>query len=409
MLADKGWKQLLMAAGLGVFVSAADVVASDWARFRGPNGTGISPDPEPLPVEFGADKNLKWKVALPGAGVSCPIVVGDRVFVTCYSGYGVSRQDAGEMQALKRHMVCLNRGDGKVVWERTIDAVLPEDDRAWGSSSSPILAGQVLVVPAGPESRAVIGYDVESGRELWKAAGDSLGNVWGTPALSVIDEQRTDVVIGAPYEIWGLNPATGKLRWYCTAMETDQFNSSVLIDGGTIYAVEGRGGGSIAIRAGGKGDVSGSNVVWSGNDSNRFSTPLLYEGRMYLISGGLVKSVNAADGKEIFQGRLTGGPAGGGGGAPGAPGAAGGGGRGRGGFGGGRGGSDYASPVLGDGRIYYVNRAGDIYVLKPGDALEVLAKNRLTSEQEDFSATPAISSGQLFFRSNRHLYCVSGQ
>ncbi len=462
MLADKGWKQLLMAAGLGVFVSAADVVASDWARFRGPNGTGISPDPEPLPVEFGADKNLKWKVALPGAGVSCPIVVGDRVFVTCYSGYGVSRQDAGEMQALKRHMVCLNRGDGKVVWERTIDAVLPEDeysgmgvpehgyashtpvsdgkrvyaffgksgvycwdmdgkelwkasagtgsdDRAWGSSSSPILAGQVLVVPAGPESRAVIGYDVESGRELWKAAGDSLGNVWGTPALSVIDEQRTDVVIGAPYEIWGLNPATGKLRWYCTAMETDQFNSSVLIDGGTIYAVEGRGGGSIAIRAGGKGDVSGSNVVWSGNDSNRFSTPLLYEGRMYLISGGLVKSVNAADGKEIFQGRLTGGPAGGGGGAPGAPGAAGGSGRGRGGFGGGRGGSDYASPVLGDGRIYYVNRAGDIYVLKPGDALEVLAKNRLTSEQEDFSATPAISSGQLFFRSNRHLYCVSGQ
>ena len=462
MLADKGWKQLLMAAGLGVFVSAADVVASDWARFRGPNGTGISPDPEPLPVEFGADKNLKWKVALPGAGVSCPIVVGDRVFVTCYSGYGVSRQDAGEMQALKRHMVCLNRGDGKVVWERTIDAVLPEDeysgmgvpehgyashtpvsdgkrvyaffgksgvycwdmdgkelwkasagtgsdDRAWGSSSSPILAGQVLVVPAGPESRAVIGYDVESGRELWKAEGDSLGNVWGTPALSVIDEQRTDVVIGAPYEIWGLNPATGKLRWYCTAMETDQFNSSVLIDGGTIYAVEGRGGGSIAIRAGGKGDVSGSNVVWSGNDSNRFSTPLLYEGRMYLISGGLVKSVNAADGKEIFQGRLTGGPAGGGGGAPGAPGAAGGGGRGRGGFGGGRGGSDYASPVLGDGRIYYVNRAGDIYVLKPGDALEVLAKNRLTSEQEDFSATPAISSGQLFFRSNRHLYCVSGQ
>ncbi|MFN9941067.1 MAG: serine/threonine protein kinase, partial [bacterium] len=124
---------------------------------------------------------------------------------------------------------------------------------------------------------------------MWKAAGDSLGNVWGTPALSVIDEQRTDVVSGAPYEIWGLNPATGKLRWYCTAMETDQFNSSVLIDGGTIYAVEGRGGGSIAIRAGGKGDVSGSNVVWSGNDSNRFSTPLLYEGRMYLISGGLVK------------------------------------------------------------------------------------------------------------------------
>ena len=80
-----------------------------------------------------------------------------------------------------------------------------------------------------------------------------------------------------------------------------------------------------------------------------------------------------------------------------------------GGFGGGRGGSDYASPVLGDGRIYYVTRGGDIYVLKPGEKLEVLAQNRLTAEQEDFSATPAISGGQLIFRSNRHLYCVSAQ
>jgi hypothetical protein len=65
--------------------------------------------------------------------------------------------------------------------------------------------------------------------------------------------------------------------------------------------------------------------------------------------------------------------------------------------------------VLGDGKIYYVNRAGDIYVLKPGAALEVLAKNRLTADQEDFSATPAISNGQIFFRSSRHLYCVSAQ
>ena len=93
----------------------------------------------------------------------------------------------------------------------------------------------------------------------------------------------------------------------------------------------------------------------------------------------------------------------------GAPGGGGGGRGGRGGFGGGRGGSDYASPVLGDGRIYYVTRGGDIYVLKPGEKLEVLAQNRLTAEQEDFSATPAISGGQLIFRSNRHLYCVSAQ
>lgn len=454
--------QWIVCSGLAMQLAASVTQGSDWLRFRGPNGTGISPDQEPLPSSFGENENLQWKTPLPGAGVSCPIVVGDRVFVTCYSGYGLDRQSPGEMSALKRHMVCINRADGKVLWEQTVDAVLPEDeysgmgvpehgyashtpvsdgthvfgffgksgvyawdlegkqiwhqevgkgsdDRAWGSSSSPILAGGVLIVPAGAEARAVIGLEAETGRELWKAEGDGLGNVWGTPALSVIDEKRTDVVLGAPYEIWGLNPETGKLRWYCSAMETDQFNSSVLIDGAMIYAVEGRGGGSIAIRAGGKGDVTASNIAWTGNDSNRFSTPLLYEGRLYLISGGTVKCVNAQDGREIYQARLQGGGDAAGGGAPGSNGQPPGGGRGRGGFGGGRGGSDYASPVLGDGKIYYVARGGDIHVLKPGDKLEKLSTNRLTAEQEDFSATPAISSGQIFFRSNRHLYCVSGK
>ncbi len=142
------------------------------------------------------------------------------------------------------------------------------------------------------------------------------------------------------------------------------------------------------------------------------------------------------DGKEIYQARLQAGAAGGGpesgapvGRGPGAGGLGGsgagqppsgdirggfgGGGQppGRGGFGGGGGfgGFDYSSPVLGDGKIYYVTRSGDIHVIKPGDTFEKLATNRLTSDSEDFSATPAISDGQIFFRSSKHLYCVSAQ
>lgn len=476
-------KSLLLLAVFGL--SAGSTNASDWDRFRGPNGTGISPDKEPLPVNFGETENLKWKVALPGAGVSCPIVVGDKVFVTCYSGYGVDRQTPGDMNALKRHVVCVDRSTGKTLWEKTIDPVLPEDefsgmgvpehgyashtpvsdgkniyvffgksgvyaydldgkelwntsvgkrsdDRAWGSSSSPIVVDNVLVVPAGAETRAVVGLDKTTGKELWKAESDNLGNVWGTPCLSKVDDTRTDVVIGAPYEIWGINPATGKLKWFCNAMETDQFNSSVVVSDNTVFAVEGRGGGSIAIKTGGKGDVTASNVVWSGNDSNRFATPLVYEGRIYLISGGTAKCVNAADGKQIYQARLAGGEAGGapggpgvpggpgaggpggpggrpdeGGRPPGGPGGPGGGRGGRGGRGGGGFGSDYASPVLGDGKIYYISRGGEISVIKPSETFEKLATNKLTSETEDFSATPAISSGQIFFRSNKHLYCVS--
>ncbi len=469
----------------GAFFSASGVQASDWDRFRGPNGTGISPDPDPLPTTFSETENLQWKVALPGGGVSCPIVVGDKVFVTCYSGYGLDSRDPGEIENLKRHLVCLDRATGKTLWEKTVAAVLPEDpyrgagvpehgyashtptsdgknvyvffgksgvfaydmdgnqlwqtsvgkesdDREWGSSSSPIVTGEVVVVVAGPESRAIVGLDKATGKELWRADSDGLGNVWGTPALAKIDETRTDVVIGAPNEIWGLNPATGKLKWYCEAMATDQFNSSVVVADSKIYAVEGRGGGSIAIKTGGRGDITKTDVVWSGRDSNRFSTPLLYEGRMYLISGSVARCVNATNDEEIFQARMQGGEAAPGNDAPGGPPsgrpAAGPGqqgdrppggqppseqGGGRGGFGGfgggGRGGSDYSSPVLGDGKIYYVTRKGEIHVIKATDKFEKLATNRVTSESEDFSATPAISAGQIFFRSNKHLYCVSLQ
>jgi hypothetical protein len=318
--------------------------------------------------------------------------------------------------------------DGKQLWHAAVGT--GSDDRAWGSSSSPILAGNVLVVAAGPESRAVVGLDAASGKELWKAESDLLGSVWGTPALSVVDDSRTDVVIGAPSEIWAINPQSGKLRWYCSAMQTDQFNSSVLVDGSMIYAVEGRGGGSIAIRGGGRGDVTADHVAWSGNDSNRFSTPLLHDGRLYLISGGTVKCIKAADGSEVFQGRLQssrgadgasegsregrppGGPAGPG--VPGAPGQPPGGGRGGfGGFGGGRGGrggmggQDYSSPVLGDGKIFYVSRSGELYVIKPTEKLEQVSSGRITTESEDFSASPAISDGRLLIRSSKHLYCFT--
>ena len=140
------------------------------------------------------------------------------------------------------------------------------------------------------------------------ADSDGLGNVWGTPALAKIDEERTDVVIGAPNEIWGLNPATGKLKWYCEAMATEQFNSSVVISDETVFAVEGRGGGSIAIKTGGKGDITKTDVVWSGRDSNRFSTPLIYESRMYLISDGVARCINTVNDEQIFEHRLQGFP-----------------------------------------------------------------------------------------------------
>ncbi len=252
-------------------------------------------------------------------------------------------------------------------------------------------------------------------------------------------------MIGAPSEIWGLNLRNGKLRWYCPYVESDQFSSSVVVDGDVVFAVEGRGGGSVAVKAGGKGDVSESQVVWKGRDNSRFASPVVYDGRLYIVSSRTVTCLDAKSHEKIFEGRFknsagesaapaggpgaggpgAGGPGGRGPGGPGAggpgPGGPGGGGPGAGGpggpGGGGRGGrggggfgsTDYASPVIADGKLYFVARNGETYVIEAGKEFKQIAVNRVTTENEEFSATPAISNGEIFLRSSKHLYCVSSQ
>ena len=286
----------------------ASPVSADWTRFRGPNGSGISSDSETLPTKWSATENLKWKIPLPGPGSSSPIVVGNKVLVTCWSGYGTSRENPGDQSQLRRHLLCLDRETGKTLWSKSIEPLLPEDSyrgnftqhgyashtpvsdgdriyayfgktgamafdldgnvlwqtgigtesdpRGWGSASSPILYENFVIVTASAESEAMVALDKETGKEVWRQEAAGFGGTWGTPLLVKVDDERTDLVIGVPFEIWALNPGTGKLQWYCEAMDTDSFCSSVVEDAGVIYAIEGRGGGSIAVRAGGKDDVT---------------------------------------------------------------------------------------------------------------------------------------------------------
>ena len=460
---------LFYAALTSAMVGVCSVAhTADWARFRGPNGSGVATDAGKLPSEFSETKNLKWKVALPGRGSSSPIVVGDRVLISCWSGYGQSREDVGDMKALKLHLVCYDRATGKELWNQTIDPHFPEepyqgmfaehgyashtpvsdgesvfvyfgksgvhafdlegkklwnrqvgtgaDRNGWGSASSPILYKDLVIVTASAESQAVIALDKKSGEEVWKQVAEGFAGTWGTPVLVEVDKERSDLVIGVPYEIWGINPDTGKLRWYCEASQDNSYRSSVVAEGDTVFAVEGRSGGSFAVRAGGKGDVTKTHLVWSGSERNNIGTPLLLDGRLYFVAGRIMTCIDSKTGKEIYKSRLESGvraPAVGGtstdfprasgqGGAGSGAGGAGG----RGGRGGGMGGQDYASAVAGDGKLFFVARNGEIFVIKPGATFEQLSTNRLTSEPEDFSASPAISGNQLFIRSSKHLYCI---
>jgi outer membrane protein assembly factor BamB len=433
--------------GLAVmgFLSAA--MAADWDRFRGPNGSGIAGDDKQPPLEWSEAKNLKWKADLPGGGYSCPIVVKGRVFVTAATDEGGN---------LTRHLLCFDRADGKLLWERTVAAKAAEDRsrsgyathtptadgervyaffgksgvhafdfdgqplwqanvgegeerRGWGSASSPILVNELVVITAGVESLAMHAFDRKTGKQAWKTEADGFHNTWGTPVVARTDD-AAHIVLSVPDEIWGINPETGKLRWYSEGLRGDSVCNSAIVDQNMIYALGERGGGSLAMRAGGQGDVTQSNVVWTGANGPRIPTPVLWEGRLYWVSGSLANCRDAATGKEIYAERIPG--ASGAGSAP--QGEAGNEGRGfgggsGGGFGGGRGGGGgqgYSSPVAANGYLYQVVQRGETVVIKMGPSFELVARNRFANDNSDFSATPAISDGQLFIRSARHLYCV---
>lgn len=425
-------------------VATSAASANDWLRFRGDSGTGLASSEKALPTTWGDEENLKWKCALPGPGLSSPIIVGDKVFLTCWTGYAAGEGSSDNMDNLKRVLVCVDRNSGEILWSESVDAVLPEDDfqgmfaengyashtpvsdgervycffgksgvyafdmegkklwntsvgtgldpRHWGSASSPVLYGDMVIITAGAESESVVALNKTDGTEIWKQEAPTLSGTWTTPVVVPVDDERTDIVLNVPGEIWGLNPENGKLRWYCVQPggESNSATSSLVVSQGpdpVAYVLGSRDSDAVAVRVGGKGDVSESHMVWTNNASGRIGTPVLYEDRIYSVSGGIATCLDATTGEEVYKERLRGASGGGGGG-----------GRGRGG--------DYSSAIIADGKLYYMSRSGDGYVIRVGDDFEQLATNRFDSDTGEYSATPAVSDGQLFIRSTNTLYCV---
>ena len=392
---------------------------------------------------------------------------GQRVFVTCYSGYGMG-DDAGQIEDLKRHLVCVDRDSGQVEWTKTVPASMPEDPyeppgvtshgyashtptsdgervyaffgksgvfafdldgnevwhrsvgtesarQRWGSAASPVLFKDFVIVNASDESEAVVWLDKWTGEEKHRAEAAGLSNSWSTPVLAD-GSDGMELVLSVPGEIWSFNPDNGKLRWYSRG-SSDNAQNSALAGDGVVYVMGGRGGEAVAVQTGGKGDVNDTNIVWEGRAQGRFATPLLHDGHLFCVNGTVVTCIEAATGKRLYQKRLTTGEtvadAEGGsrrGGGRGGEGRGGGRGEGRrGGFAGGRGGGrgqDYASPVQAGDKIYVTTGAGTVYVIAAKPVFELLATNDMTFDSSGFGGTPAISDNMLFMRSNTHLYAL---
>jgi outer membrane protein assembly factor BamB len=410
-----------------VLLGAAPLRAGDWLQFRGPNASGCSP--ETVPVTWSQNENLVWKLAVPGAGSSSPIVVGDAVFVTCYTG---------EPPAVERHLVRVARDTGTVVWRQTMAVWHPEDPprgfimehgwasntpvsdgqrvyvyagkagvhafdldgkllwkaetgamssrNAWGSASSPILAGEALIVPAGDETRAILAFNRESGALLWKAEGAPLEQTYGSPVIAELPGNRTDLIYAGAAEIWGINPATGKLRWFAACNLPGNMSNTPVI-AGDILTISGGypRTARVALRLGGLGDLSGTLLYDTEKPATYMTAPVLVDGVLYWVSDdGIVFAAKPGEAEPLWTERLQG--------LTGA---------------GGRGKPFYASPVVAGDKIIAVSRANGSYVIDPDPAgLKVLAQNAFEGDETFFNATPALSGGKLYLRSQTHLYCV---
>lgn len=420
---------------LSITVYCLAAVADDWPRFRGPAGSGIATDSEALPSEWSPITNIAWKVPLPGPGASSPIIVGNKVLVTCYSGYGIDREDPGEIENLVRNLVCVDLRSGDKIWQRDIPASLPEDpyDKSgvsshgyashtpvsdgsnvycffgkggvyafdlngnelwnaeagkesdppkWGSSSSPIVHEDTVIVTAAAESQSIIGFDKRTGQKLWQQFATGLDGMWGTPTLVQVEEDRTDLVMLVAKELWGLDPKTGKLRWFADATDSGQAYTSVISEGNRVFGFSGAGAGSVALDIG----VSETNLAWTSQASATYGTPVRHQSKLYVISRGVLTVLDANTGERLEQIRLknfkeTGNS---------------------------RFGSlDYASPIVVGNRLFYLNAGGQIYVFQLGETTELLAVNNMTTENETFWGTPAVSSGRMTVRGSRHLYCIN--
>ncbi len=391
--------------------------AADWPQFRGPGGQGVSTETN-LPLTWDDSENLAWKTELPGPGSSSPIALGDRLYVTCYSGYGVERGGEGNMEDLLLHVVCVGKGDGKIIWDQQVKPKLPESERVrdhgyagptpasdgkflyvffgktgvlkfdldgkllwqadvgsglngWGCGTSPVLYQNLVIVNASVESSSLVALDKETGNEVWRAGGMKAS--WNTPHLVDVGGKQ-ELVVSVKDKILGFDPATGEALWNCAGIQ-DYVCPSIVSHEGIVYAIGGRQSRAIAVRAGGRGDVTDSHRLWEARAGANVCSPVVHDGHLYWVSDRNTTAycLRLADGEIVYQERFRSQP--------------------------------YASALAADGKLYIVTRNGGTYVLAAKPEFEQLAFNEL-DDRSTFNATPIVSDGQLFLRSDRYLYGI---
>lgn len=405
-------KNTILLISLALFLQAAN-----WPAWRGDaSGSGSAAETD-LPLEWGKDKNVAWRVELPDRGNSTPIIWGDRVFVT---------------QAIEeskwRGLMCFNRADGKLLWKSGLTYAQSERthrdnppcsaspttdgevviaaygsagvaaydfegnelwrrdfgalDHTWGNSTSPVLHGGLVFHYQGPAKGAFLAaLDKKTGETVWKwdepnwktgprtdgfSGRDDEGVIgsWSTPII-VNDE----LVMSFPMEIKSFDPKSGKQLWTCEGLNPLVYTSPVAADG-VVVAMGGYSGNSVAVRTGGERlwqEVRHFGGIGSG---------VIKDGHLYAQdAGGIAHCVELSTGKTVWKDRL--------------PGA----------------GKSWGSFILVGDLIYTLSQPGDTVVFKASPkGLEVVAQSDVG---EHTNSSLAASDGDIFIRTYEALWRIS--
>jgi outer membrane protein assembly factor BamB len=412
--------------------------ADDWPAWRGPTGLGVSAE-QNLPLEWDRTKNVRWKAALPAPGNSTPVVWGDLVFITQASdlrqwppkvppNFAGGASAGGHAVAEKRSVMCFGRADGKLLWRR--DTVYKEPEithptnpfcsaspatdgerviashgsaglvcydfegkqlwhydvgrleHLWGNASSPVTHGDLCVAWCGPgERQFLLAVDKRTGRKVWETpvpGGDAgittknfLGS-WATPFVARVGGQD-QLVFPTPRKLAGYDPRTGKELWSARGPGTYCYSSPLVVSGTAIY-------GQTLVKLGGTGDIT--------KDTLRHRVGGMYIGTaavagdyLYVVNNvGVPSCYEWKTGKDVWKEQIVLRPE--------------------------RAADSWASPVHAGGRVYHLDRRGNTFVFAAGPKYEHLATNRL---DEPANASIAVSGGDLFIRTHKHLWCIGGK
>jgi outer membrane protein assembly factor BamB len=390
-------------------IPVEDTAARYWPRWRGPSGQGLAAD-SGYPDRWSDKQNVLWRTSVPGRGHSSPIVWADRVFLTTayndgrasviayrrsdgrqlWETFGPDRSPES-MHFKNSHASATattngsaifasfgNKGlvavdfDGKLRWHRSLGRI----DNYHGTAGSPLLyKDKVILFQDHAGGGFVTALSANDGRPLWRT--DRAGSVgWSTPiAIRAFDHD--EIIVSSQSRVHAYDPESGKEIWSCRGNLFEVIPTPV-VGHGLVFCSSGRAGPTLAIKPGGKGDVTNTHVAWQSPRGSPFvPSPLLYGEYLYLVNDmtSIATSFHAPSGKLMWQGRLGVAT--------------------REGF--------SASPVGADGKVFFTNDDGETFVLRAGATFELLHVNRLNAQ---VLASPALVDRKWYFRTDRELLAI---